>query len=1049
MGQGSKFGSTNAYDGSGSRKGENDYFAKNQFVKIEDAYLDALDFLNDQLHQLGGEQTSQTLDGTNVTRGEALRVKLPQVNLPEFSGKYNDWENFRDLFNALIIQNERLENVTRLHYLKTALRCEAAQLLKHIPITNANFLIAWETLTTRYDNNRALINAHIQSFMEIPRVNNNSVEDLKLLRDTTNEVLQALNNLHRPVSEWSDLIVFIVTSKLDSPTLKEWEMQLGSSLEYPNYNKLDEFLITRIRALEAIQTVRNSSEKSKFSKTNSVKGHTASTNSKCPLCKESHNLYKCSQFKSLSVERRKEIAQSNNCCFNCLIPGHRPYSCSSKFTCAKCRLKHNTLLHIEKRVDSNQSSLSVTNSQTVVNSPSTSDQSDQSTVNANHVSIDNETVICILNSQTGNIACTLLATALVEVRVDSGKIHKFKVLMDQGSESCFASERAVSILNPHYEKINALVYGVGGASVGSVKKLAKFQFLSKEQGCKNLTVQALVLPKLTAYYPPTKPKNYDDTEFKNISLADPSFFEDSPIDFILGADKFGACLLPGLKQGVAGNLTAQATIFGWIISGSISSVSRPIYSLSAHNCVSIGALHDNLEKFWQLEELPVASSLTENQKRCEQHFIDTYQRLDSGRYMVRYPFDDGPPISIGNSFDKCRVILDRVLKRLLKIPLILKQYKAFIAEYEELGHMRPVKLDSFSDSNQVVYLPHHCVIRESSSTTKLRVVFNASSLTSNNTSLNSHSLVGPSLLNDIVSILLRWRIHRYVLVADVEKMFRQILIDPRDIDYQRILWRNENNELIAYQLLTVTYGTACAPFLANRVVKQLIIDEGPNFPLAHSVLDGNIYVDDAFIGADDKDTAKQTKEQSLNLMEKGGFHLRKWASNSPDLLRDCAENNHERALALNAPEDEELKVLGLKWDPVSDSFCFSIELNSVDVPTKRVVLSCIAKLYDPLGWLSPVVVKAKLLMQELWLRKIDWDEKLPQDLLLQWFEYYYDLSTLVELKIPRWIGSIASSSHCELHGFSDASNRAYAANVYLRVLDKNNEVHITLLLSKS
>lgn len=183
-------------------KAKNDYFKLTQFIKLEDAYLSALDFLNGKLHDLTSISHQAVVNTTDsLIHGETMRVKLPQVSLPEFSGKYNDWENFRHLFKALIIQNENLENVTRSNYLKTTLKGEAAQLLKHIPITNANFLNAWDILIKRYDNQRALIYAHIQSFMEIARVNNHSVENLKLLHDTTNEALAALKNLGRPVSE--------------------------------------------------------------------------------------------------------------------------------------------------------------------------------------------------------------------------------------------------------------------------------------------------------------------------------------------------------------------------------------------------------------------------------------------------------------------------------------------------------------------------------------------------------------------------------------------------------------------------------------------------------------------------------------------------------------------------------------------------------------------------------------------------------------------------------------------------------------------------------
>ncbi|XP_051176778.1 uncharacterized protein LOC127291622 [Leptopilina boulardi] len=359
----------------------------------------------------------------------------------------------------------------------------------------------------------------------------------------------------------------------------------------------------------------------------------------------------------------------------------------------------------------------------------------------------------------------------------------------------------------------------------------------------------------------TKPDFISNSDLKALSLADPDPFSDLPVDFILGADKLGSCLLPGLKHNVFGSLTAQATIFGWIISGLIdASLTPSVLSLNANVKISTEELHDAVVRFWNLEEIPTAPSLTEEQLRCEEHFNSTFKCLLSGRYMVRLPFKSGPPINIGQSFGRTKMILDRVLRRLREKPKQFEMYKDFLSEYLELDHMRLVEENEFDKSSQTVYIPHHAILRESSLTTKLRVVFNASSLTSNNTSLNSHFYIGPPLLNDLVSILINWRKYRYVLVADAEKMFRQIVIDRRDVDYQRILCKNSEGQLLAYQLLTVTYGTACAPYLANRVVKQLAQDEGMNFPLARPIIEENIYVDDVFFGKDDFGTAKETKD---------------------------------------------------------------------------------------------------------------------------------------------------------------------------------------------
>ena len=199
--------------------------------------------------------------------------------------------------------------------------------------------------------------------------------------------------------------------------------------------------------------------------------------------------------------------------------------------------------------------------------------------------------------------------------------------------------------------------------------------------------------------------------------------------------------------------------------------------------------------------------------------------------------------------------------------------------------MERVLEEELDDSAQIVYLPHHPVLRESSSTTKLRVVFNASSLTSNNTFLNTHLHVGPRILNDLVSFILNWRSSRFVYMADIEKMFRQILVDPQDCNYQRILWCPPDNRVVAYRLLTVTYGLASAPYLANKVIRQLAIDEGDRFPLAKGILERKIYVDDISFGADTKVLAKEKRVQVSQLSGgSGGFHLRKWASNDPELL---------------------------------------------------------------------------------------------------------------------------------------------------------------------
>ena len=189
-------------------------------------------------------------------------------------------------------------------------------------------------------------------------------------------------------------------------------------------------------------------------------------------------------------------------------------------------------------------------------------------------------------------------------------------------------------------------------------------------------------------------------------------------------------------------------------------------------------------------------------------------------------------------------------KRFMRSPEIQEQYNAFMTNYENKSHMTRV-LERPCETAQIVYLPHHPVVRESSMTTKFRVVFNASTKTSNFTSLNDHMRIGPKLQTGIFDVLSQRRTFRIVYASDIAQMYRKILIHMSDRDYQRILWTSiPDSEPVAYRLNTVTYGTLWASYLALRVIRQLVEDEGFSFPLASDVLLRQIYIDEGLFGAD-------------------------------------------------------------------------------------------------------------------------------------------------------------------------------------------------------
>ncbi|KAG7312917.1 hypothetical protein JYU34_001315 [Plutella xylostella] len=358
-----------------------------------------------------------------------------------------------------------------------------------------------------------------------------------------------------------------------------------------------------------------------------------------------------------------------------------------------------------------------------------------------------------------------------------------------------------------------------------------------------------------------------------------------------------------------------------------------------------------------------------------------------------------------------------------------------MTDYIQQGHMELIQPDN---KKEACYIPHQAVINEQHLTTKLRVVFDSSSPTSNGKSLNDNLHIGPALQSDLRDVTLKWRSHRVAIVGDIRQMYRRISVDERDRDYLRILWRfNTDEEIKHYRLTTVSYGTSCAPYLAIKTIKQLAEDERGNFD--EKVIDSvlyEFYVDDLLTGASSTEKAKEIKEDITSLMSKGGFELHKWASNSSEI---------------EGAEQSNRKILGINWNGHTDNFELKVEIPqtaSSKPVTKRTVLSDIAKIFDPCGWLAPIVVTAKATLQKLWIDKLDWDDHLPEAMLKEWLTYRHQLSNMPMIELNRWIGITDDVIKVELHGFSDASTIAYSAVVYCRVITPQG-ITVTIMEAKT
>ncbi|XP_014211623.1 uncharacterized protein LOC106641644 [Copidosoma floridanum] len=360
------------------------------------------------------------------------------------------------------------------------------------------------------------------------------------------------------------------------------------------------------------------------------------------------------------------------------------------------------------------------------------------------------------------------------------------------------------------------------------------------------------------------------------------------------------------------------------------------------------------------------------------------------------------------------------------------EYAQFMAEYIALGHMRPLTYDLRTASSRPVhYVQHHGIWQSSDKGRRLRVVFNASKPTLSSYSLNDVLFAGPRLQTTLPSVLLRWRRHRIAFCSDVRMMFRQIRIDKRELDLQRILWGPDPNQLPTdYQLLTVTYGASYSPYLTLRTVHQLCKDEGHRWPKAVTVVIYDRYVDDILSGADDIATARHIRDQLIELLQAGGCPLRKWVANVPELLDDLPDDVSLRPTWCQLGAEGLVSELSVSWNPPSDCFLLTPPLIQHRT-TKRTMLAALAGVFDPCGWLALIVLNAKLLLQDLW-----------------WTAFATKLQAISGQSLLRWIGTVASVD-IHLHVFSDASRHAMAAVLYSRLEAADGSVRCHILLART
>ncbi len=449
------------------------------------------------------------------------------------------------------------------------------------------------------------------------------------------------------------------------------------------------------------------------------------------------------------------------------------------------------------------------------------------------------------------------------------------------------------------------------------------------------------------------------------------------------------------------------------------------------------ALNSLVARMWEVD---AAVGKMATSPADEEIFEQLQQKLEfkEGKYQLPTLWKPGHP-HMGNNYHYAKTRLRSLHQsKHMRDPFVRKEYEAQLTELEKRGYVEKVDTQC-PETDAANYLPHFPVVRLDKSSTQVRLIMDAAAKVGKQLCLNDCLYKGPKFINELVSVLLRFRAHKITLAADVKKMFFQIRLDPKDRDYHRYLWGKEGDPIEVYRWKVHPFGSAASPCIAMFTIKEHAKRWRKQFPKAAETVIHSTLVDDNMDSVRTVQEGKELGRQLMQLYAKAGMRLGKVVSNSAEVLGTFPESMVAPSLEIAEICTQDLglplvKALGVIYLCKEDVFTYRMEPTSTDkVWTKREILRHEAKLYDPHGLIAPHTVKARIILQQIWRAKLGWDQQVPLEILAEWERWLEATKVLPRLRIPRCLQATEqNSAHTvEAHIFADASENAYAAAAYI------------------
>ena len=1011
---------------------------------------------------------------TVETTTSGTKPRLPKLILPTFKGDVTRWVTFWDSYKSAIHNNSQLTKIDKFNYLHSLLDGQAAHAIKGLTLTEANYDSAVELLQQRFGKPQQIITAHMDELIKIPNCTCERPHSLRSVYDQITVHTRGLSAMGINSDRYGSLLIPMIMSKLPS------EIRLRVARESTDELwKIDELMDVVKKEVEA----REASEGSKFNSPPTTNARTPTSGRNVPtasaLVAQSHNIqcvycngqhYSASCDKVRQVKKRKDVLIKAGRCFNCLKLNHKIRECQSTKTCRNCHRKHHQsiceglpsrarpVVPNQEKEDSNNATSTVTNT--------TQSKEERKTV----------------------LLQTAQATA---VNALNQKETVVRVLFDSGSQRSYITEGLCTKLglNPiRTEKLHLNTFGDAQFKVTNSKV---YRLYLCRSGCSEQTeIVALCFPVICS----TLPSVSDISQFNYLSgleLADCCRSSRNLIDVLVGSDFYWRFVSNEIRQEGQGPVAINSKL-GWLLSGPLNVFNSG--NLTVCNVIVSGDCKDSkstdtdqlvglLKKFWEVE----AIGITNDSSHTDSQFLSI--EFTEGHYEVTLPWKEGH-LHFSDHFLLSLNRLRLLHRRLLKDPQLLSEYNHIIQDQLKRGIIEKVPQPdvepraSQQGSDLIHYLPHHAVIRQESSTTKLRIVYDGSAKSnSNDCSLNDCLQVGPNFIPKLLNILIQFRSHPVALVTDIEKAFQMVGISKLDRDALRFLWvedpLNSASKIVHLRFTRLVFGLRSSPAVLGAVISHHLEFYKDKYPDLVQLMENCLYVDDLVTGTNDIEHAFDLYKKAKHIMKEAGLNLRKWNSNSQVVLarireaEDVAKSVGCTSNLKSAVSEEEesysksttgslnsvsnvkhSKLLGVIWDSHSDRLLFDfhdvIEYANSLPSSKRSILKVTAKLFDLLGLLSPFIIRLKIMFRTLCIDKLDWDENLPNNLLEEWKSILVELGALTNLSVDRcYFNTESTRVKLQLHGFCDASLQAYAAVVYLRTIYTDGNVMVRILTSKT